>query len=66
MSAEYAEHERNTHDDEDALEDVSKRNLKLREFSDIVVACEIEIHLSPECEVERGGEYADSCIKCSE
>ena len=64
LSAEDTKYEWNTHDDEDALEDVSERNHKLREFSDVMVSCEFKIKTSPECEVQRGREHADSCVEC--
>ena len=64
MSAQHAEDERNTHDDEDALEDLAERDLKFRKGSDSVVAGEVEVELAPECEVERGSEDADRCIEC--
>ena len=64
MSAEDTEHKRNTHDDEYALEYVAKRNLKFRQFSDVVVACKVQVHFTPECKVERGGEDADSRVEC--
>ena len=47
----------NTHDDEDALENVSERNHKFRELADIVVSCEIKVHLAPEREVKRSREH---------
>ena len=58
LSAEDTENEGNTHDDEDALEDLSERDLKFRKSTDAMVACEVQVHLSPESEVERGGYHA--------
>ena len=66
LSAEDTEYERNTHNDEDALEDVSERNHKLRELADVMVSCKVEIKLSPECEVKRCREHADRCVECSQ
>ena len=54
LSAEDTQHERNTHDDEDALEDVAERNHEFRKLADVVVSCEIKVHLAPECKIERG------------
>ena len=67
LSAKDSEYERNTHDDEDALEDVSERDLQLRELAEeLMLACEVEIELAPEREVERGSEDADRCVECGE
>ena len=66
LSAEDTQDKRNTHDDEYALENISERNLKLRENADVAVSCEIEVHLTPESEVQRRREYAGSSIECCE
>ena len=66
LSAQDTQDKRNTHDDEYALENVSERNLKFRENTDVAVSCEIEVHLTPESEVQRRREYAGSGIECCE
>ena len=66
LSAQDTQNKRNTHDDEDALEDISKRYLELRKSADAAVACKIQIELTPECKVQRSREYAGSCIECCE
>ena len=66
LAAQDSQYKRDSHYDEDALEDVPERNFKFRKCTEVTVAGKVQIHLSPECEVERSGEYAGSSIECCE
>lgn len=66
LAAKDSENERNAHDDEYALENVSKRNLKVWKRADAAVACEVEIKFTPECKVQRSGEDAGCRVEGGE